>query len=146
MAKKKPFYDFFNSICYTKVNLLETGVYKESDYSPYLVNRLLAHFSDTLYFACEMNLNYDMPARQQYEYLLASVPKRKRFTPHPKFGKRAKQADVEILREYYKCSETKAKEIAFILTPEDIEMLRERLYKVDPAVLEKQIKREKITK
>ena len=67
----KPF-DFVNSINITKKNLMR-GSYNdelsEKAYIPFLTNRSLSYFTDTLLYANEMNRYSTLDNKLQYEYL-----------------------------------------------------------------------------
>lgn len=137
MAKKTSLYVIFNSISENKKNLIETGVIEESDYSPYMMNRMLAHYLDTLPYAQMMNKKPSMSPKDHYEFLLNAIPKKKRYRKHYYIKKKKKDMDIEILREYYKCTLSKAKEICSILTEKEIDMLRKRLYKGETVMVKR---------
>ena len=50
-------FDYLNAINSTKKNIMVDEV-TEKAYSPFLINRGLSYFSDTILFANEMNLNH----------------------------------------------------------------------------------------
>ena len=73
-------FDFLNSINMTKVNLVRDEGRGASEYAPYLMNKGLSQFPDTIMFANEMNLRCHMDKQMQYEFLLHSVRPRKRMS------------------------------------------------------------------
>ena len=62
----------------------------------------------------------------QFDYLRLSMRKRKRFS---KWLKKESIEDLELIKEYYDYSDTKAKEALEILTPDDLDDIRQKLYK-----------------
>ena len=69
----KPF-DFINSINFTKKNMMrgtENDDLAEKSYVPYITNRTLSYFTDTLLYANEMNrFASTLDSKLQYEFLL----------------------------------------------------------------------------
>ncbi|MBV32909.1 MAG: DNA polymerase, partial [Porticoccaceae bacterium] len=78
MSKKSPF-DFLNSINYSKQNLIKEPQ-DEKEYVPFIVNRGLGYFQDTIMLANEMNVNCHIDNKMQYDFLKNTVRKRKRFS------------------------------------------------------------------
>ena len=71
----KPF-DFVNSINHKKNNMMrdtENDELAESSYVPFLTNRQLSYFPDTLFYANQMNILHNADNKLQYEYLLNSI-------------------------------------------------------------------------
>ena len=128
MSKINPF-DYTTSISQTKKNLIrdsENPELAEKQYSPFLTNRGLSYFPDTIMYANDMNMLPDLDNLPQYEYLLNSVRKNKRFS---KWAKASKDVIVMQLSEYYGCSVQKAKEISTVLTSEQIDLIIQKLQK-----------------
>jgi len=126
MSKKSPF-DFLNAINMTKVNLMAEDEFVVKDYTPFMVNRGLSYFHDTVLLANEMNRCSELDNDIQFSFLLNSVTKRKRFSKWHK--KDAATDDVKLVMEYYGYSNEKAQKAMEFLTPEDLEMIKEKLYK-----------------
>ena len=77
----KPF-DYINSINFTKKNLMrgtENDELAEKGYVPYITNKTLSYFTDTLLYANEMNRYHFLDNKLQYEFYLNSIRKKKRF-------------------------------------------------------------------
>lgn len=96
----------------------------EKEYVPFLVNRGLSYFIDTVMYANEMNINTQLSHKMQYDYLYHSVRKKPRFS---KWHKSIKDADIALISEYYKYSHQKAKQIAPLLTEEQLRQIRKTL-------------------
>lgn len=124
MAKTSPF-DFINSINFTKENLL-LNTAEEKDYLPFIVNRGLSFSVDTVIYCNEMNSRPHIDNRLQYDFLRNVISKRKRYD---KWIKAEKDADIDIIMEYFDCSLEKAKDAIRVLTDQDIANIKELLYK-----------------
>lgn len=128
MADKKltPF-DFLNSINMTKKNLMDTPDPEvEKQYVPFVVNRSMSYFGDTVLFANEMNRLHHTSKKMQYEFHLNLVRKRKRFS---KWAKKADDSNVNIVKEYYGYSQAKAEEAVKLLSADQLTELERKLYK-----------------
>jgi len=118
-------FEFINSISFKKNNLLKDG-YSEKDYPNFLVNKGMSLYADTILHANEINRRPWIDNKLAYDYYLNSIRPRKRYS---KWFKKTKNEDLELLKEYYKCSESKALEYLTILTETQLEKLRNRLTK-----------------
>jgi len=120
-------FDFLNAINTTKKDLLREDPLNEKDYSPYMVNRGLSYFSDTVMMANEMNINSGIPKKWQNDFLLTTISKKKRFSQWHKKEKNSES--LELIMDYYKYSTEKAKEVLSIFTDEQIETIKQKMYK-----------------
>lgn len=118
-------FEFINSISYKKNNLLKEQ-YSEKDYPSFLVNKGLSLYADTILYANEINRRPWIDNKLAYDFYLNSIRPRKRYS---KWFKKTKDEDLELLKEYYKCSESKALEYLKVLSETQLEKLRERLIK-----------------
>lgn len=119
-------FDFVNAINFTKQDLFEDPQ-ATKDYIPFIVNRGLSYFPDTVLYANEMNLHNDISKDWQFYFFLNSIVKKKRFSKWHK-----KDADSEPLRlvmEYFGYSSEKAEEALTILNDAQLAMIKEKLYK-----------------
>ena len=118
-------FDYLKSINSTKKNIMVDDV-TEKEYSPFIINRGLSFFPDTILYANEMNLKHHLDHRLQYDFLINIIKKKKRFS---KWVKPQEIADVEVIKEYYGYSDEKAKSVIQLLNDEQIEELKQRIYK-----------------
>lgn len=127
-SKKLSFFDFIQSINtgLKGENLFGSNYSHDSSplnpdapdkqYVPFMVNRGLSQFSDTIMFANEMNfaVRAGISGKMQYDFLRAVVRPRKRF------GKWAKGDDdselVNALKRIYNYNSEKAREIIPLLS------------------------------
>ena len=119
-------FDFINAINLTKKNLFEDPQ-AEKDYVPFLVNRGLSYFPDTVLYANEMNRNSGIPKDWQFSFFLNTIPKKKRFSKWHK--KDADSDSLTLVKEYFGYSSEKALEALSILSDEQLTMIKEKLYK-----------------
>ena len=122
----KPF-DYVNDINFKKKNLMrETDNDKlaESGYVPYLTNRSLSYFPDTLFHAQNMNVNNSLDNLLQNEYLLNIVRPKKRFA---KWVKPEDNDDLEIIKMYFGYSNKKAEQALKVLSSEAVREIRYKI-------------------
>jgi hypothetical protein len=119
------FFDYLKSINETKDDIMITPE-DEKAYVPFMVNRGLSYFQDTILLANEMNQHSHLPARMQFDFLRNMVRKRKRFS---KWLKAEEITDLEVVKEYYGYSNDKAMQALKLLTSDHITVLKEQLYK-----------------
>lgn len=122
----KPF-DFVNSINFTKKNLMrgsDNDELSEKSYAPFLTNKSLSYFTDTLLYANEMNRMHFLDNKLQYEFFLNSIRKKKRFA---KWAKADKNDDLVMVSEYYQISLSKAKEAIRLLSTEQLSTIRNKM-------------------
>ena len=116
--------DWLNSINFTKENLIEEDPSVIKDYPPYIVNRCLSGHLDTVMFANEMNKFPNLDKDLQYHFFLNTLRKKKRFSP---WLRKDKVTDLEIIKQYYGYSNEKALQALKILTPDQINFIKQRL-------------------
>ena len=117
--------DYLNSINFTKDYLMDDSDPQwEKKYPPFIINKCMSGHIDTLMFANEMNMNHQLPSRLQYDFLLNSVRKRKRFSP---WLKKEKIQDLDAVKSYYGYSNEKAQQALKILTKDQISYIKSKL-------------------
>jgi len=117
--------DWLNSINYTKKDVM-VDEYEEKKYPAFIINKCLAPFPDTVFYVNEMNRLHGLDNRLQYDFLLNSLRKRKRFA---KWMKSSKIKDLDVVKEYYGYSNEKAKQALKVLTEEQIKIIKIKLTK-----------------
>lgn len=122
-------FEYLNSINTTKENMMrgtENDELAEKEYSPFMVNRGLSYFQDTIMFANEMNMRHGSRNKMQYEFYLNTVRPKKRFS---KWHKSKKSKDVEVVMEYYGYGTKKAEQALSILSKQQLKSIKEKLEK-----------------
>ena len=120
-------FDFLNEINSGKKDLIREDPQNEKDYVPFMVNRGLSYFADTIMYANEMNRVSGVPKVWQNDFFLNSISKKKRFSKWHK--KEADSQSLQLVMEYYKYSNKRAQEVMDILSPDQLKMIEEKLYK-----------------
>ena len=98
----------------------------EKKYPPYIVNKCLAPFQDTIFLVNEMNINHQIDKKLQFDFLLNTLRTRQRYTP---WLKAKKEKHLECVKEYYGYSNEKAKSALSILNDEQIKTIMNSLNK-----------------
>ena len=117
--------DWLNSINYNKTNIM-LDEFDEKKYPSFIVNKCVAPFPDTILYVNELNRMHWLDNRLQYEFLLNSLRKRKRFA---KWMKASKIKDLDVVKEYYGYSNEKAKMALDVLTEEQLKIIKRKLTK-----------------
>tara|TARA_B100001094_G_scaffold333124_1_gene408808 strand:- start:37732 stop:38121 length:390 start_codon:yes stop_codon:yes gene_type:complete len=121
--------DYLKSINHSKKSMRELGDDFQSvkkGYAPFVINRCLSFFPDTLMQANNMNVNHHLDKEMQYEYLRHAVRKRNRFSP---WLKKNKPENLDAIKEYFGYSDQKAVEALQVLKESDVEKIIKELSK-----------------
>lgn len=113
-------FDWLNSINHKKEDIM-VDEDAEKGYTPFMVNRGLSYFQDTVLLANEMNMNSHLDNRMQYDFLRTSIRQRKRFS---KWMKKTVPAKVEVIKEYYGYSDAKAQAVEDLISDDDIKHMK----------------------
>ena len=109
--------EFLNSINQTKENLLAKDSRLEKEYVPFVINNCFSYFPDTIFYANRMNQLSFLDKKMQYDYLINSITKRKRFS---KWIKVEENKDLDIIQEVFGYSESRAREVLDLLPMDKI--------------------------
>ena len=119
--------DYLNAINYTKEPLLDTEDEQwVKKYPPYIINRCISPFPDSLMLVNEINQLHHLDKKLQFDFLINSLRARKRFTP---WLKAKKLENLECVKEYYGYSNEKAKAALDILNDEQISTIKTKINK-----------------
>ena len=114
--------DFLTAINHSKESLFDTeDEMVQKDYVPFIINRCLSYFPDTILHANEMNKFNHLEKRLQFDYLKHAIRKRKRYS---KWLKDETSKDLDLIKRSFNYSNRKAKEAQSILSEEDIENIK----------------------
>ena len=119
----KPF-DFINSITFKKDIQMNNST--EALYNPFITNRALSQFIDCILLANEMNQRHHVDNKLQYDYLINRIRPRKRFK---KWDKKQDNDIIELIKQYYKCSNDKARVAFSLLSEEQLDIIKKKLNK-----------------
>ena len=119
--------EYLNAINHTKENLLDTAdEFVEKEYPPYVINRCLSYFTDTIFHINELNGLSHIDKKLQFDFLINSLRPRKRFTP---WLKAKKLENLDYVKEFYGYNNAKAKSALDILSEEQISTIKRKLFK-----------------
>jgi len=118
-------FQFVTDITHTKSNIMVDDI-AEKAYNPFMVNRSLSYFHDCVLMANEMNINHQLDKRLQFDFLINIVRKKKRFS---KWAKAQKNDEIEVIQEYYGYSYDKAQQIRSLLSSDQIDELKKKVYR-----------------
>ena len=118
-------FEYVNAINMTKEDIMVDDL-AEKAYNPFMVNRSLSYFQDTVLYANEMNVNHTIDKRLQFDFLINMIRKRKRFS---KWQKSVSDNDVEVVKEYYGYNNEKARQALTLLTADQLSVLKQKVYK-----------------
>ena len=119
--------DYLKAINYTKEPLLDTEDEQwVKKYPPYIVNKCIAPFPDSVMLVNEINQLHHLDKKLQFDFLINSLRPRKRYAP---WMKAKKLKSLEYVKEFYGYNNEKAKAALDILNDEQISAIKERLNK-----------------
>ena len=119
--------DYLKAVNHTKERLLDTeDEVWEKKYPPFIINKCVAPFPDTIMLVNEINQLPHLDKKLQFDFLINSLRPRKRYTP---WLKAMKLDNLEYVKEYYGYNNEKAKVALDILTDEHISAIKRKLYK-----------------
>ncbi len=116
--------DFLKTINSEKVNLIDEDPNAEKEYLPFIVNRTLSYQPDCIPWVQEMNLRPFAENKMQFDFLLNSIRKKKRFA---KWVKPEKNADLELVKKFYGYNNKKAMEALTILSEDQLKSMRKSM-------------------
>ena len=119
--------DYLKAINQSKEKLMDGDDEEwEKKYPPFIVNKCLSPFPDTIQLVNEMNQLPHLDKKLQFDFLINSLRPRKRFTPWMK----AKKLDnLEYVKEYYGYNNEKARSALKLLNDEQIKTIKSSLDK-----------------
>tara|TARA_B100000941_G_scaffold166868_1_gene118827 strand:+ start:1199 stop:1576 length:378 start_codon:yes stop_codon:yes gene_type:complete len=118
-------FEYANAINYTKKNIMIDDI-AEKAYNPFMINRQLSYFPDTVLAANEMNRHHHVDNRLQFDFFINIIRKRKRFS---KWFKPEQISDLETVKEYYGYSNEKARQVLTLLSTEQMNELKNKVAK-----------------
>ena len=119
--------DYLNAINQTKEPLMDTEDEQwEKKYPPFIVNKCVSPFPDTIMLLNEINQLPHLDSKLQFDFLINSLRPRKRYTP---WLKAKKLENLEYVKEFYGFNNEKAKTALDILNDEQISYIKRKLYK-----------------
>ena len=118
-------FEYLKSINESKKDIMIDDL-AEKEYNSFIINRGLSYFKDTILYANEMNRYHHLDSRLQFDFLINIIRKKKRWS---KWIKASEVDNLELIKEYYGYSNEKAKSALSLMSNEQIEQLKMRIYK-----------------
>lgn len=118
-------FDYVSAINYSKKDIMVDDV-TEKEYNAYIINKALSFFPDTILYANEMNKYHHLDHRLQFDFFINIIKKKQRFS---KWLKPSEMENLELIKNYYGYSNEKAKSVLTLLSNEQIDELKKRMYK-----------------
>lgn len=117
-------FDFVTAINSTKKNLINEDPALEKEYNPFLTNKALSYFTDTIMDANQMNMHHGIDKKLQFDYLINIIRPGKRFS---KWAKKVENNDRDLVKTYYGYNDRNADVALSLLSAEQLKIIRERL-------------------
>ena len=119
--------DYLNAVNSTKERLMDTEDETwEKKYPPFIVNKCVAPFQDTIMLVNEINQFHHLDKKLQFDFLINRLRPRKRYTP---WVKATKLENLEYVKEFYGYNNEKAKVALDILDDEQISAIKQKMRK-----------------
>jgi hypothetical protein len=120
-------FDYVTAINFNKQDLMsgtENDELAEAGYVPFLTNRSLSYFPETILYANEMNMQNHLDNKLQFHYLINSIRPKRRYS---KWAKRQDSEDFEAVKQYFKYNNTKTEQALQLLSPDQIKTIKKKL-------------------
>lgn len=125
--KQVGLFDIVGDISFGKSGIFYDDPENESAYVPYMINLAFSQHLDSILWANYMNMYPSLPKSAQHDFFFFGLEARKRF------GKWAKKAEtpeaLEIVKEFYSISDSKASDILSFISQESLEKMKAALNK-----------------
>lgn len=128
VEKAKP-WDYTNAIYQHKHLINESADVEvaEKEYNAYFTNQHFSFFVGTIFYANEMNRNYNLSKKMQYDYYFNSI--RKQRPNFVKLPKREQPESIDLVKEFYKYNDKRAQEALSLLSDEQLVFIEKKLAK-----------------
>ncbi len=117
-------FDFVTAINTTKKKLIDENPDMEKEYVPYLTNKSLSYFTDTLMDANLMNIHHGLDKKMQFDYMINTIRPAKRFS---KWAKKVENNDLEVVKTYYGYNTRNAEIALSLLSAEQLKTIKQKL-------------------
>ena len=119
--------DYLKAINVSKESLLDSEDEQwEKKFAPFIVNKCVAPFEDTVMLVNEINQLHHLDKKLQFDFLINSLRPRKRYAP---WMKAKKLKNLEYVKEFYGYNNEKAKAALDILDDAQISAIKKKLNK-----------------
>lgn len=122
-------FDFINSVSHSKKDIIrnsDSPELAEKLYKPFLVNKGLSYFQDTIMFSNEINRLPIIDNKLQYDFYLNSIRPLKRYA---KWVKKVDSDDFNAIQEYFQLNNSKTAEALSLLSSDQVNLIKQKLQK-----------------
>jgi hypothetical protein len=116
--------DYLSSINHTKTPIMDNDELTIKSYPSYVVNKCMSYFSDTIFYANEMNCAPWLNSKSQFDFYRLGIRKKKRFSP---WLRKETEENVNVIKQAFGYTNQKAREVLNILGSEDIAKIKKSL-------------------
>ena len=116
-------FEYLKAINETKKDIMVDDI-AEKDYNPFIINRGLSFFKDTILYANEMNVHHHLDNRVQFDFFINIIRKKKRWS---KWTKPSDVDNLELIKEYYGYSNEKTRSALSLLSAEQINIIKQKV-------------------
>ena len=123
-------FDFINSVSHSKKDIIRNSnspELAEKLYKPFLVNKGLSYFQDTIMFSNEINRLPIIDNKLQYDFYLNSIRPLKRYA---KWVKKVDSDDFNAIQEYFQLNNSKTAEALSLLSSDQVNLIKQKLQKL----------------
>lgn len=117
-------FEYVNAINNGNHLINDDPAHYESLYNAYMANKAFSFHLDTIFQANEMNLNYHLDNKMQYDYLFSTVRQKRRSG---NWMKKEKNDDLRAISEYYKINNTIAQMYLNVMSEDEIIRIRKEV-------------------
>jgi len=119
-------FTIIDDLSYKKENLFKKGDEYEKAFDIFLTRRSFSNFSETVFYANEMNMCPLLNKQEVHDFLFHIVPKKKRWK---KWDKKESDDKIQLLQEYYNYSRKDAVSVQHFFTDDDMKTIKAKLFK-----------------
>ena len=116
--------DYLYSINQSKKNLMDADVDAVKGYPPFIINKCLSSFTDSILYANEMNVHNHLDKKMQYDFYINSLSQRNVSL----WLKKDELENLELVKQYYGYNHSRKAVAALrILANSDLEQIKKLL-------------------
>jgi hypothetical protein len=98
----------------------------EKSYNPWIINKGMSYYVDTIFYANEINSRAQVDKIMQNDYYINSIRPGKRYS---KWFKKEEDSLLDLIMEYFCVGPAKAQEIIKVLTKEQLDLVKTKIIK-----------------
>ena len=113
-----------NSINYDKKPLFDEDEQAVKFYQPFIVNKCLSYFTDTIFHSNAINCCPWLDKKQQIDFYRFSVRKKKRYS---EWVKKEVEDNIDVIKQAFNYTDSKAVEVLNIIDSNSLDKLKKHL-------------------